>query len=138
MNNPYEKYTSGLDLNEPATLQMIEIVEKELGFKLPGDYLDFMLFSNGCEGEIGESYVVMWPIQEIAELNEAYGVEEFTPGIILFGSNGSEEAFGFDMRTKEVKYIMIPFLFEFEAVIEQGNRIIDFFERLYTGALFNK
>lgn len=136
--NIFDKYTSDLELNESTTLQMIEEVEQQLRVKLPSDYVDFLLFSNGCEGGIGESYFVMWPIEELVQNNEDCEVEEYTPGLVLFGSNGAGEAFGFDMRTEEVKYIMIPFMLEYEAIIEQGRTIIDFFEQLYNGTLFDK
>jgi hypothetical protein len=64
-------------------------------------------------------------------------VEEYTPGLILFGSDGGEEAFAFDMRTDNIKYVMVPYMLEFEAIIDQGNSIIEFFERLYDGELYD-
>ena len=138
MDGEFKKYITELGLNKPASLNTIEEVEKSLGIKFPSDYVDFMLFTNGCEGSIGESYIVMWPIEEIVQNNEDFEVEEYVPGLILFGSNGSGEAFGFDMRTEKPSYIMVPFLLEAEAVISQGSTINAFFERLYTDTLFER
>lgn len=42
------------------------------------------------------------------------------------------------MRTDNIKYVMVPYMLEFEAVIDQGNSIIEFFERLYDGELYDK
>jgi len=138
MDGEFKKYITELGLNKPASLNTIEEVEKSLGIKFPSDYVDLMLFTNGCEGSIGESYIVMWPIEEIVQNNEDFEVEEYVPGLILFGSNGSGEAFGFDIRTEKPSYIMVPFLLELEAVIRQGSTINAFFERLYTDNLFEK
>jgi hypothetical protein len=39
-----------------------------------------MRFSNGAEGTIGpNNYLVIWPVNEIKELNEGYAVGEFAP-----------------------------------------------------------
>lgn len=136
MENNLKKYLNNLSLNTPASLSEIKDVEDKLGVKLPKDYIDFMMFSNGCEGSIGESYIVMWPIEELVQCNEDYEVEDYVPGLILFGSNGAGEAYGFDMRGEQVSYIMVPFMLEYEAIIRQGYTIHEFFERLYTGSLF--
>jgi hypothetical protein len=50
------------------------------------DYVDFMLTSNGGEGLIGGSYVVLWPIEDLLERNADYRAAEFAPGLLLFGS----------------------------------------------------
>jgi hypothetical protein len=138
MDNKFEKYIENAQLCQPSSLEVISEIENKLGVKFPSDYIEFVLFSNGYEGSIGESYIVIWPIEELIEANESYEVEEYTPGLILFGSDGGEEAFAFDMRTDNIKYVMVPYMLEFEAVIDQGNSIIEFFERLYDGELYDK
>ena len=138
MDNKFRKYVDNMQLCQPASLDVITETENKLGIKFPSDYIEFMLFSNGCEGSIGESYLTVWPIEELVETNEDCEVEEYTPGLILFGSDGGEEAFAFDMRSDNIKYIMVPYMLEFDAVIEQGSSIIEFFERLYDGKLFDK
>jgi hypothetical protein len=138
MNNVFEKYINDLQLNEPARLQAIIDVENKLGIEFPIDYKEFLLFSNGCEGSIGESYICIWPIEELIEANEASEVDEYTPGLVLFGSDGGGEAFAFDMRNNNKKYIMVPLMLEFNAIIEQGNSLAYFFERSYNGQLFEK
>ena len=137
MDNKFEKYIEKEQLCQPSNLEVISEIENKLGVKFPSDYIEFMLFSNGYEGSIGESYIAIWPIEELIEANESCEVEEYTPGLILFGSDGGEEAFAFDMRTDNIKYVMVPYMLEFEAVIDQGNSIMEFFERLYDGELYD-
>lgn len=76
-------------------MEIISELENKLRVKFPIDYIEFMLFSNGYEGSIGESYIAIWLIEELIEANESCEVEEYTPGLILFGSDGGEEAFAF-------------------------------------------
>lgn len=74
--------TYGLELNPPAEENRVRKAEIELGVKFPSDYIEFISFSNGAEGSIGENYLILWSIDEIIELNEAYGVNDFAKGII--------------------------------------------------------
>jgi len=136
MQNVANKYLKDLVLDNPASIELIKDVENNLGIKFPKDYIDFMLLSNGCEGSIGENYIRFWKIEEIIQYNEEYEVQAYTPDIIIFGSNGGGEAFGFDMRNKNIKYIMIPFMFDYDDIIDQGYLLNDFFERLYTDSIF--
>jgi len=138
MQNISNKYLKDLELNKPASIELIQDVEKNLGIKFPEDYIDFMLFSNGCEGSIGENYIILWNTEDIIENNENYEVQTYAPNIVIFGSNGGGEAFGFDMRNKNIKYIMLPFMFDYNDIIDQGYFLNDFFERLYSDTLFDR
>jgi hypothetical protein len=138
MDNKFKEYIEEMKLCKPASLQTIATVENKLGVKFPRDYIELMMYSNGCEGNIGESYIQIWPIEEVIDANEACEVEKYTPGLILFGSDGGGEAFAFDMREDKIKYIMVPYMLEFDAVIEQGSSLLVFFERLYNGKIFDK
>lgn len=138
MNSEIKKYIFEMELNAPTSMQIFAEVESQLGIKFPQDYVDFMLLSNGCEGIIGDSYLRIWPIEDIIKMNQAYEVDEYVPGLIIFGTNGGGEAFAFDKRTESIKYIMVPFMFDFDDVIELGDSLINFFERLFTGTIFDK
>jgi hypothetical protein len=90
-----------------------------------------MLYSNGAEGELGEnSYLVIWPIEEIISLNEAYSVSQYTSGILYFGSDGGDIAYAFDVKNMSI--IEIPF----ESIHIEDARLCahnfnDFIESLY-------
>ena len=43
----FDRYLVNLELNEPATLEQILQEEKELNLKLPKEYIDFLLHTNG-------------------------------------------------------------------------------------------
>lgn len=97
--------------NPPSTAAEINQVEKEIGFKIPKDYAKFLQQFNGGEGFVGRNaYVILWRIGELAEMNEAYQVKEYTPGLFIFGSDGGGEAYAFDVRTSAMPVVSVPFV----------------------------
>ena len=108
MTQLLEKLANSFDTVPPATPSAIEIAEKFFNLKLPTDYKEFLQFSNGLEGETADSYLVLWSAEELAELNQAYNVKEFISNIILIGSDGAEDAFGFD--TTNMTIVRLPFI----------------------------
>ncbi|PMB03038.1 SMI1/KNR4 family protein [Fischerella thermalis CCMEE 5273] len=133
-NRLYNKIIKGLDLKTPARREEIIEAEKCLGIRFPKEYVDFMLLSNGAEGPVGNhAYLRIWPVEELMPANEGYSVEEFIPGIILFGSDGSGEAYGFDSRdNEEISIISIPFMdMDFDEMEKISNSFKDFLKYLY-------
>jgi hypothetical protein len=134
MNNHLQKYIEELDLSEKASENLIKAVESQLSFMLPDEYKSFMRFSNGAEGSIGKnSYVALWSLEEIVELNKDYSVNEFVPGLVLFGSDGGNTAYAFDKRTPEISIVEIPLIvMDLDYVEKCGNTFNDFLYYLYT------
>ncbi|MBN8781337.1 SMI1/KNR4 family protein [Thiobacillus sp.] len=100
-----------LTLRAPAEASVIAQFRIDHGVELPEDYVDFLLHSNGADGPVGETgYVSLWAIDELSELNRGYRVEEFAPGLLLFGSDGGDEAFAFDLRDSSMPIVEVPFI----------------------------
>lgn len=72
---------------------------------LPIQYLEFMQEHNGGEGDIGESWLVLYPLEDLQEINDDYEINEYLPNNVIIGSNGSEELYGID---SEGNYFNIP------------------------------
>lgn len=81
------------------------------GVELPRNYIDFMKEHNGGEGDIGESWLRLYPIEELQKLNDIYNLSECLPGHIIIGSNGGGEFFGIN---SDGKYFIIPAMFDEE------------------------
>src|SRR3954464_2022763 len=89
----FEKFSGGPSASPDAVHQL----QDKLGVRLPDDYALFLQEeADGGEGVIGSTYIILWRVEQVLELNAAYHVSEFAPGLVLFGSNGGGEAFGFD------------------------------------------
>lgn len=118
--------------NPPADPTAIERFEADSGFRLPRDYVDFLRRSDGGEGFIGpNAYVIFWRLGELEEMNKAYQVSEYAPGLFVFGSDGGGEAFAFDNRTAEKQVVSVPFVgMELELAQKMGSTFSEFLREL--------
>jgi hypothetical protein len=120
------------NFNISASEQIIKQVEVKLNFCLPQEYYNFLIQGNGGEGFIGESYAIFWKLEELIEWNHAYQVNEYAPGLFLFGSNGGGEAFAFDLRKLPTKIVQIPFIvLGLEDIMEIRDSFLSFLNYLY-------
>ncbi len=97
-------------LDPPADPSVVEGLSSSLEVSLPRDYLDFLRQHNGGEGFIGDRYIVLWKAEELADFNREYEVDKYAPGIVLFGSNGGGEGYGFDTRSAAMTIVRMPFI----------------------------
>lgn len=100
-----EKLQHGYQL-PGASLSEIEACEASLSIILPEEYKAFLRISNGFNDEVGQGYLVLWSVAELAKAN-GYELFEFQTGRFLIGSNGGPTAYG----TIGENYISIPFVF---------------------------
>ena len=129
------KYINDIDLNFGATQDVICATENDLRKILPDDYKEFIKEHNGGEGYVGGlSYINLWKIEEIAELNESYEVKEYTPDFVYFGSDGGDMAYAMDFSEEKVRYIEFPFM----SLHEEEKEILgDSFEEMLM-TLYNR
>jgi hypothetical protein len=99
-----------LNLRNPAQDEDIFTFENETNGKLPTDYVEFLKISNGGEGFIGENYIILWGVDELVSMNRSYEVQINSPGLLVFGSDGGGEAYGFDMRNPQWLIVKVPFI----------------------------
>ncbi|CAM3904791.1 SMI1/KNR4 family protein [Mesobacillus zeae] len=110
MDEQIKALLSQFELNEPASEIDIKKVEELLSVNFPQEYYDFLLISNGGEGAIGQSYLVLWKIEDLIDLNDAYGVEEFAPGLLIIGSDGGDTAYCIDIKSEIKPFVQVPFI----------------------------
>jgi hypothetical protein len=124
MDNEIISLTQSLSKNVALAPQDFSTCVEVLGCNFPEDYLEFMALYNGAEGEMQQSWLQLWPIQELSELNEGYEVSSYLPNVLLIGSNGGGEAFG--IKKQEGTFVQVPFLFNEEDVSEIGSSFKEF------------
>ncbi len=54
-----------------------EIIEKINDVVLPNDYIEFMKKHNGGQGDIGETWLILYRLEELQEINDDYEIEYF-------------------------------------------------------------
>lgn len=107
---------SDFEFNEPYSGEFDTVI---YGVELPKEYVEFMKEHNGGEGDTGESWLVLFPIEELKEINDDY--HDFLPdGNIIIGSNGSGELFGLN---SDGKYFIVPEIIEEEYLEVIGDSI---------------
>jgi hypothetical protein len=125
-----------MEFRPPASVEVVRSVERATGVVFPADYVDFMTESNGAEGPIGNSaaYLSLWPIEKIVPLNADYRAAEFWPGLVLFGSDGGGEAYGFmadALNPDRCRVVDVPFIGRWpEDAIEHGHSLLDLLRSL--------
>ncbi|MDR2675344.1 MAG: SMI1/KNR4 family protein [Opitutaceae bacterium] len=96
--------------NAGASPREIKAALDALKLSLPSDYIAFLEATNGGEGMIGETYLILWKAGELQEMNVSYQVSEYAPEILLIGSDGGGEAFAFDTRASHWPVVKVPFV----------------------------
>jgi hypothetical protein len=123
-----------------ASDEALDVAAAQLGVELPSDYRTMMSRANGGEAEFGQSWIVMWRVEDLAERNAGYGVQEFAPGFTFFGSNGAGEAYAWDWRaTRQARYVVIPFITpEPDAAVPCGDSLEEFLATLHRAIPFER
>lgn len=128
IRNNIKKILSSVVTNTPTELFEIERTEEKIGIIFPDGYKELMLHSDGLEGSIGDSaYLVLWKLEEIFELNREYCVQEFAPGLVLFGTDGGDTAYAFDCREVPARIVSLPFIgMALDQIVECGTTFNEF------------
>jgi len=111
MDPTIDGFLDNFNKNEPVRNDVLAKSEREFGVSFPGSYREFLSLTNGGEGFIGQcSYVIFWKLEELVQMNSAYQVDEYAPGLLLFGSNGGGEAYAFDLTAEGLPIVEVPFV----------------------------
>jgi hypothetical protein len=127
-----DKLFARFNANPPASRDAMARCQSNLKFPLPADYVQFLGRMNGGEGFVGKNYLMAWPVEDLIEHNNGYHVEQRTPGLFLFGSNGGGEAFAFDARSTPSVIVAVPFIvLDLEDAIVIAPSFTAFLQHLY-------
>jgi hypothetical protein len=72
-------------------------VEARIGVRLPDDHKAFLRWSNGWEGEFGETWLVLDDTDSISDANDKAFRESF-PGYVAIGGDGGGQTYALDYR----------------------------------------
>ena len=97
---------------------------------LPPDVRAFLEKHDGARGTVGarKRPLVLWSAEQIAREADEQEVTRATPGLILFGSDGGAEGYGFLPRLQRGRYGRISFMaagaHEFESLGESLEELV--------------
>lgn len=128
----YNKYTSRLALQPPATSNHIDNMEKTFNLKFPSDYIDFLLFSNGADGFIGDiNYISLYAVDDVIETNVFYHSDNIFTDFIFFAGDGGGEGFAFDIHKEGWPIYQITLIDDQDYSRFRGNNFLEFLEYIH-------
>ena len=77
---------------------------------LPADLRAFLEQHDGGRGKVGKQPVVLWGAEQIAAESQSQEVSLSTPGLLLFGTDGGAEGYGYLSRLRDRRYGRIPLI----------------------------
>ena len=78
--------------------------------QLPPDLRDFLSQHDGGRGTVGKRPLVLWSAEQIASEGEQQEVSLAVPGLLLFGTDGGAEGYGYLSRLQRGRYGRISLL----------------------------
>lgn len=76
--------------------------------------------------------LILWPVEELHSVNDGYHVNDYAPGLLIFGSNGGGDAYGFDTRSADWPIVEVPFVgMDWSAASAVAPSFDAFIKRLY-------
>ena len=107
---------------------------EEIRTRVPEDYMCFLRETNGGEGFVGDNYIILWTIEDLLVLNRSYMVDEYAPGLFLFGTDGGGEGFAFDTRSEARPIVSVPFVgMDLSLIRPIAPSFDEFLQALYKG-----
>ena len=89
---------------------------------LPADLKKFLEQHDGGRGKVGNRPLVVWSADQIAREAQSQEVSLATPGLLLFGTDGGAEGYGYLARLRQRRYGRIPLIaagaHEFESMAD--------------------
>jgi hypothetical protein len=115
----------------PAPAGLVERVEQEMDCTLPADVKTFLQEHDGGSGTLGAQKrpIELWSLERIRDECEAQEVTRSVPGLVLFGSDGGEEGYGWFPRLRQRRYGRISLIaagaHEFEALSDSFEELLE-------------
>jgi len=116
--------------SDGASDERIAQAEEQMECKLPQDAKPFLREHDGGEGTIGprKRPIELWSIDRIRAECEAQEVTRAVPGLVLFGSDGGSEGYGWLPRLERKRYGRISLLaagaHEFESLADSFEELL--------------
>ncbi len=90
------------------TSEEVRAAERALSIeRFPEDYRTWLMTHNGLERWFGETYLVLYSLENVITLTQAAEAQERLPGYVAIGSDGGGEALAFDFRKTPPPVVMV-------------------------------
>jgi hypothetical protein len=115
-----------------ASEDKIVEVERHFSVRFPEDYRRFLL-THGSMSQFlppANSYLSLYPIEEVIPFNEAGDIQERFPGAIVIGGDGSREMLAYDFRHDQATLVLLDITAEdWSEAIPQASSLMALLEQ---------
>jgi SMI1 / KNR4 family (SUKH-1) len=110
MNEAVAKLLHDFECREPARASDVAEAERAVATQFPESYRAFLRSANGGAGLIGEeSYLILWPADELPGHNEGYKPDaDYAADLVFIGTDGGNEVFAF--RPADGAFVSAPLI----------------------------
>jgi hypothetical protein len=112
----------------PLSASTVVRLVSQLRRPIPSGFSEMYCAHNGADGFARDSYVRIYPLDHLGDLNRSFQTARFAPGLTIFGSNGGGEALAFDPNGMIIQVTFIPLRAEYANVM--GRSISELFGTL--------
>lgn len=127
----------GVVVDEIREAELID-VERELGVTFPVDYRTFAVANEGVDRDFGGSWLMLYRLDQLVDLNRAYDRSQSHPGLVFIGSDGGGEGVGFDFRQTPPSVVLVNWVSSgWTDALVQGPSFEDFMEQRTSGMPYN-
>ncbi|HEY4883378.1 MAG TPA: SMI1/KNR4 family protein [Myxococcales bacterium] len=95
---------------------------------LPSDLRAFLERHDGGRGKVGSRPLILWSAEQIGREAQSQEVSLSTPGLLLFGTDGGAEGYGYLGRLRQRRYGRIPLIaagaHEFEGLADSLDDLL--------------
>jgi hypothetical protein len=134
MDDVIKGLTDKWNKNASANSEFINKIENEFKRELPGDYLNFLRWSDGGEGRLKNGYLYLWKLEDLPQLNLDYGIQEFLlKDCIAIGTDGGDVCYGFDYSKGRSIFKSPLGDLDYNEITYVGKTFLDFIKYLNNG-----
>lgn len=134
MNAKLKYYLTDFAKNErQVSDDLMEIIQRNLGFQLPEDYLEIIKEYGGIEGEVGgNSLLYLYSIEEVIDANNDYKLlMEQIPQYFLIGKDAADGGFAIHKVNGTYHTFGLMSNFKKDPIDFCGSNFSEFLEYLY-------
>jgi SMI1 / KNR4 family (SUKH-1) len=122
----------------PADEAAVAALERDLGVRLPDDYRDLLLRSDGGAIEGDRTAMNLEPVEVLGPHNRDDRFTRYIPGTFVFADNGGGSVYGIDLEGRFGRGEGAVFLFPLgelsgPTVVYGGSSVSDTAERILRG-----
>lgn len=93
-----------------ASVEVLNALERHLSISLPESYRRFMIRTNGCDGPVGELWIILYPAEHVAAETAKHRLSTQVEDAVFIGTDGGGEAYILDTRSNPAIFGSMPFI----------------------------